>query len=706
MNGTKVTGGFALLRLWPLLIPVMLLLPGLSGFPYPSADANYSDLSITHYPNAVFLRQAITEWGQIPFWSPQILSGYPFAANSLSGLWYPLGWLALLFPLPLGFNLAVIFHLLWSGLGMYLLVRAFGRSHESALFGALAFEALPKVFSHYGAGHLTMIYAISWTPWLLLAEVQSWRHAGNFWLRQPGIVLALIMLADPRWAAYAGLLWAVFSLTGSPYRWRVKVAAGIKQTLVATSLAAPMLFPLLEYSQLSTRAQLTPADILAFSLPPAGLFGLLAPQIGGNHEWIVYLGVVVLLLAITAILSAKKERMDWLWIGITGFTLLFSMGENIPGLNQLARLPGFSLLRVPPRIWPVASLAVTMLAAGALDALLDAKTDQHAWRLVRLAFTGIIGLQAGFALAIWFLTATISTAYLWGFAVSLAFLLAIHLFSSKRLAAQWLWAGLALITLIDLGAADASLFAPRSTGEVLSEGAAVAEFLAQQPGQFRVFSPSYSIPQQTAAQYGLELADGVDPLQLRAYVDFMERTTGVGQIGYSITLPPYANSQPATDNRFAIPDVAKLARLNVGYLASEFELDIDGLDLVDRFYHTFVYRLTDMLPRAFIDGSDKEITITKWTSNRIEIAAEGPGRLVLSELVYPGWVATVDGNPVEIEPHQTIFRSVNLADGIHQIIFEFRPISVFAGLAVFLIVSLALFLSYLKEKRGRTVSAP
>jgi uncharacterized membrane protein YfhO len=113
-----------------------------------------------------------------------------------------------------------------------------------------------------------------------------------------------------------------------------------------------------------------------------------------------------------------------------------------------------------------------------------------------------------------------------------------------------------------------------------------------------------------------------------------------------------------------------------------------------------------MLPRAFIDGSDKEITITKWTSNRIEIAAEGPGRLVLSELVYPGWVATVDGNPVEIEPHQTIFRSVNLADGIHQIIFEFRPISVFAGLAVFLIVSLALFLSYLKEKRGRTVSAP
>ena len=250
--------------LWPLLLPTVLLLPGLGAFPYPSPDANDSDLSITHYANATFLRRSIIEWGQIPLWSPTILSGYPFAANSLSGLWYPLGWLALLFPLPFGFNIVLLLHLLLGGLGMYLFIRALGRSHQAALFGALAFEALPKVFAHYGAGHLTMVYAIMLTPWLLLAEVRSWQPLGSFGLRQPGILLALIALADPRWAVYAGLLWATFSLLGSSQALRIKLDVFVKQSILALALAAPLLLPLLEYSQLSTRAQMAPADLLAY----------------------------------------------------------------------------------------------------------------------------------------------------------------------------------------------------------------------------------------------------------------------------------------------------------------------------------------------------------------------------------------------------------------------------------------------------------
>jgi hypothetical protein len=157
----------AILRLWPLLLVALILLPGLASFPFPSANAAYSDLATSHYPNALFLRRALQEWHTIPLWSPAILSGYPLAADPLSGLWYPPGWLALLLPLPFGFNLLVALHLVLGGAGMYSLLRQQGLGHPAALLGGLAFEFMPKLFAHYGAGHLTLLYAVPWTPWLL-----------------------------------------------------------------------------------------------------------------------------------------------------------------------------------------------------------------------------------------------------------------------------------------------------------------------------------------------------------------------------------------------------------------------------------------------------------------------------------------------------------------------------------------------------------
>ena len=671
--------------LWPLLLPVLLLLPGISGFPYPSADAQYSDISVTHYPNAIFLRRSLLENGQIPLWTPTILSGYPFAANPLSGLWYPPGWLALLMPLPLGFNAAVIIHLLLGGIGMYLLVLALGKSHPPALFAALALEAMPKVFAHYGAGHLTMINAIMLTPWLLLAEVRSWQPSGSFCLRQPGIILALIVLADPRWAVYSGLLWVTFHLIGSPSVLGNKILGLMKQTLMALALAAPLLIPLVEYSRLSTRSNLASADLLAYSLPPAGLLGLLAPQFGGFHEWVIYIGGVVLLLALMAIVRTQKQKMDWLWISVVSAGLIFSLGEHVLGISLLARLPGLSLLRVPPRVVPVVGLAFICLAAGVLDGLLNGKLDAQTWRRARLGFVAIIGLQAGLAFVIWLVSKQIPVNYLWVMLISALFIFALYLFSTKRINTQMLWVSLMVLSLVDLGVMDESLFSSRDKNVVLAEGADAAAFLAQQPGQFRVYSPSYSIPQQTAAEHNLELADGVDPLQLQTYSDFMEKAIGVKNNGYSVTLPAFAND-PAHDNQQAVPDIAKLALLNIGYVASEFEIDVNGLELLDRFGSTNVYKLIPTLPRAFMENDlDSVVTITQWTPNIIELTAEGPGRLVFSELMYPGWLATVDGQPTTIEPFSGILRSVMLTDGTHDVVFEFRPKSVYAGFAVFLI---------------------
>src|SRR4030043_313926 len=113
---------------WPLVflgLALVWLLPLMArpdGFPL-WVGGGYSDLLLSHWPNAHWLRRSLVEWGQIPLWNPQILSGAPFASDPLSGLWYPPVWLAPWLPGALGFNLLFLIHLAWAGLGAARLAR-------------------------------------------------------------------------------------------------------------------------------------------------------------------------------------------------------------------------------------------------------------------------------------------------------------------------------------------------------------------------------------------------------------------------------------------------------------------------------------------------------------------------------------------------------------------------------------------------------
>ena len=74
---------------------------------------------------------------------------------------------------------------------------------------------------------------------------------------------------------------------------------------------------------------------------------------------------------------------------------------------------------------------------------------------------------------------------------------------------------------------------------------------------------------------------------------------------------------------------------------------------------------------------------------RMEAHMERPGLLVLAETHYPGWAATVDGQPVPIHATNMAFRGVELDAGEHEILFAYqpawlRPSLILAGLAFLL----------------------
>jgi len=687
LKGIKDDGRY----LWPLLLPVLFIALGASRFPFPGWGGAYSDITVTHYPNAYYLKEALLK-GEIPLWSPTILSGYPFIANPLSGMWYPPGWLALLLPLPMGFNLVAALHVLWGGLGMYYLLRKEGLGKEACAFGALAYAMMPKWVGHYGAGHLSLVYAFSWTPWLLSAAWEDLKReaVAKQITPYPSAVLALTFLADVRWAAYAGLLWWVYRLAHSHnLGWSLKSL--FLQSSLAFICAAPLALPLLEYTRLSTRSALTSEDLFAFSLPVERVLGLIYPDFQGSPEWVLYPGAFLLCLGLYGILISGWKSRFWFLIGLVG--VLLALGILNPIAQILLRIPGIAWLRIPSRSLFLTDFALVMLSAFALEQLLRAPMLART-RVVQKVWVALGEFAVLLAIGSWIFAGQISLEYAWG-AVALVLAsawLMLGLNGWPRLSQRLWYGGLIGLCLVDLGMIDRSLLTFRPAQEVFQEGELAAQWLAHQPGLFRVYSPSYSIPQHTAVRWGLQLADGVDPLQLKSYATFMQDASGVPAPGYSVTLPPLEGDNPSQANASFIPDPALLGLLNVRYLASEFDIQVEGLVLRERVGRTRIYENLLALPRAWIQAAGltpgeeiRPVRSMSWSPQRIALEADGPGLLILSEVMYPGWQVWVDGYQASIKTVTGLLRGVILEAGRHQVVFVFRPRTVFLGIGLGLI---------------------
>jgi hypothetical protein len=70
-----------------------------------------------------------------------------------------------------------------------------------------------------------------------------------------------------------------------------------------------------------------------------------------------------------------------------------------------------------------------------------------------------------------------------------------------------------------------------------------------------------------------------------------------------------------------------------------------------------------------------EVTINTYEPERVVIhvkAHEEGNYLILSDSWYPGWEATIDGEPVEILHANGLFRAVRIPQGEHEVIFTYR----------------------------------
>ena len=119
-------------------------------------------------------------------------------------------------------------------------------------------------------------------------------------------------------------------------------------------------------------------------------------------------------------------------------------------------------------------------------------------------------------------------------------------------------------------------------------------------------------------------------------------------------------------------------------------------------------KFKSQLGEAILQDTASVVTIIEYEPNRLKynVNTGNGGVLVFSEIYYPGWTATVDGEPVELGRVDYILRALNIKPGKHEVELSFFPKSVnttetiayLSYVILLLIIGGAAFIEWRKRK--------
>ena len=118
--------------------------------------------------------------------------------------------------------------------------------------------------------------------------------------------------------------------------------------------------------------------------------------------------------------------------------------------------------------------------------------------------------------------------------------------------------------------------------------------------------------------------------------------------------------------------------------------------------------LGEAVPVAEGDSTANSITLKSYEPNELhyDVNTAKGGVVVFSEVYYPGWTCTVDGESVEVGRVNYILRAISVKPGKHEVVMEFKPTSIsttetiaYTALIILLIVLIASIV--LGARKGR-----
>ncbi|MCG3133274.1 MAG: hypothetical protein HMLKMBBP_00399 [Planctomycetes bacterium] len=317
--------------------------------------------------------------GKIPLWFHEFDCGAPLAAAWMHGLLYP--GLLLFAALPLGAALAwsCALHAGLGAAGMAAFLSRRGCGAAGAAGGALLFALSDGLVGRTCAGHANLVAAIAWIPWVLLAidGCVRGRRGAAAWLGLAsgfGLLAGHVQvwaLAGPMIAAFAGSE----ALRAGDRRGAFRRLAG--GAALGLGIASPQILltaeflagaaPLAEARELLVLAS-TPPDVLAAKVLSAWSGPPPAdPAFDLRPEHRSVAGLWIFALAAWGVASRAPRR--GFWTGFALFGLVASIGLRSGATAWIFDVPPFSFGRTPARVNVLALVAIPVLAGYGISFL-------------------------------------------------------------------------------------------------------------------------------------------------------------------------------------------------------------------------------------------------------------------------------------------------------------------------------------------------
>lgn len=458
----------------------------------------------------------------------------------------------------------------------------------------------------------------------------------------------------------------------------------------------------------------------------------------------VYVGAIVCMLFLLGCIVVKGPY-KWALIAATVFSILLSWGHNFMGFQEFffKYFPFYNKFRTVSSILVVAEIAMPLLGFLALDDLINKKVSKERFIkaleisagvtmgicLLVLLFAGSFSYTSGMDSGIlsgmpsWFVDALHEER------MSMLRSDALRSLVFIALAAIVLWSyakdklrmpvALALLGVLVLG--DLWPVNKRYFGESNWVGKRQNEaYFAMQPYErqiledetcYRVMNLTTNTFNESRTSYYLHSVGGYHAAKLRRYQDLIDAHLSKGNMSVINMLNTkyfIVEGDNGAPEVMLNPDC-----LGNAWFVDEMQVagtpleESDALNTLDlsRQAVTDVKFADYVLPANDAHGS---ISLLSYAPDRLVYEAETDAEktAVFSEIYYPyGWKVYIDGQKVNHYRANYVLRALNVPQGKHEIVFEFRPDSLYKGFWVnavfrYIMIGLIIFLLAATCSRG------
>lgn len=312
------------------------------------------------------------------------------------------------------------------------------------------------------------------------------------------------------------------------------------------------------------------------------------------------------------------------------------------------------------------------------------------------------------------------------------------LFKAQKIKAIYLIVGISALCLIDLWQVDKrylndEMFVPKSERDTPQQATATdLQILKDKSLSYRVLNFASGAFNENNTSYFHKSIGGYHPAKLRRYQEMIDKyitpemQTAMQAIANKggvmsevdgrklfpilnmlnakyFIVPLQGNATTSIQNPYAqgngwfVDKLTYVADANAEY-AGVGKIDVSHEAVADK-------KFEPILGQTQTNDSTARVIITKYEPNNMTytVSSTKGGVVVFSEVYYPGWTATIDGQPAELGRVNYILRALNVKAGKHEVVLDFHPTSISTtetiAYAALIVLLLAICVAIYSEKK-------